>query len=71
MLLLRHIPLIHETGGRRAAGRMAPVAQFQLPTVRVLNPTEPSVRFRGERGRFSRWVRAANVGGVNRTDLTL
>ena len=51
----------HDTSGRSAAGRMAPMAQFQLPTVRVVNPTEPSVRFRGERGRFSPWVRAANV----------
>ena len=37
------------------------MGQFELPTVRVVNSTEPSVRFRGERGRFSPWVRAANV----------
>ena len=51
----------HDTSGRSAAGRMAPMKQFQLPTVRVVNPTEASVRFCGERTRFSPWVRAANV----------
>ena len=51
----------HDTSGRSAAGRMAPMGQFQLPTVRVVNPTEASVRFCGERTRFSPWVRAANV----------
>ena len=50
-----------DTSGRSAAGRMAPMGQFQLPTVRVVNPTEASVRFCGERTRFSPWVRAANV----------
>ena len=51
----------HDTSGRSTASRMAPMGQFELPTVRVVNSTEPSVRFRGERGRFSPWVRAANV----------
>ena len=50
-----------DPSGRSAAGRMAPMAQFQLPAVRVVNPTEPSVRFRDDRGRFSPWVRTANV----------
>ena len=37
------------------------MAQFQLPTVRMVNPTELSARFCGERSRFSLWVRAANM----------
>ena len=50
-----------DPSGRSAAGRMAPMAQFQLPAVRVVNPTELSARFCGERSRFSLWVRAANM----------
>ena len=56
-----HFFEFHDTWGRSAAGRMAPMGQFQLPTVRVVTPTEASVRFCGERTRFSPWVRAANV----------
>ena len=51
----------YDTLWRSAAGRMAPMGQFQLPTVRVVNLTEASVRFCGERTRFYPWVRAANV----------
>ena len=50
-----------DPSGRSAAGRMAPMGQFELSTVRVVNLTEASVRFCGERTRFYPWVRAANV----------
>ena len=51
----------NDPSGRSAAGRMAPMAQFPLPALRVVNPTELSARFCGERSRFSLWVRAANM----------
>ena len=50
---------------------MAPMGQFELPTVRVVNSTEPSVRFRGERGRFAMGSGQPMYRRANRTDLTL
>ena len=50
---------------------MAPVGQCGLQTVRVVNLTEPSLRVRGERGRFAMGSGQPMYRRANRTDLIL